>query len=69
MIALFVTVSIFTCIALWAVIRGLVRDAYKEGYRHGFHKGTYDASVQQVDTEAFFRGLGHSDKTQFPHRN
>ena len=66
MIAIFITISVFTCAALWALIRVLVQDSYKQGYRHGHLRGTFDASKQQVDTERFFR---NADNTQFPHKN
>ena len=69
MTAIFILSGILFAAGIGAVTYALVKDAYQTGYREGHQRGTFDACKQQVDTEAFFRGIGHSDKTQFPHRN
>jgi len=68
MIAIFILSGLLSIVGITAVVNALCKDAYQTGYREGHQRGTFDACKQQVDTEAFFRGLGHSDKTQFPHR-
>ena len=66
MTAAFILAGCLFVAGVTATVNALVKDAFKEGYRQGRERGTYDACRQQVDTEAFFRGI--EEKTTFPHK-